>query len=100
MLSLILAATQTPDWISYLLNGGPFAVVVLLIIMDKLTTVGERDRLRTENNDLKGQIKDLNESIRNEIVPPLVQLNTLMKDVVEELADRGGGGGTTTRKRQ
>lgn len=75
------------DWVSYLLNGGPFAVVVLLIILDKLTPPGERDRLRAENQVLRDEIKVLNQNIREEIVPPLVQLNTLMKDVVEELAD-------------
>lgn len=75
------------DWVSYLLNGGPFAIVVLLIILDKLTPPGERDRLRTENLQLREEIKVLNANIRDEIVPPLVQLNTLMKDVVEELAD-------------
>ena len=82
----VLAASSSPDWISYLLNGGPFAVVVLLIIMDKLTTTGERDRLRAENEVLRSDVKKLNEDIRLEIVPPLVQLNLLMKDVVKELS--------------
>lgn len=80
--------TSPPDWISYLLNGGPFAVVVLLVVLDKLTNTGERDRLRLENEVLRKEIKDLNQSIRNEIVPPLVQLNALMKDVIAELSDR------------
>lgn len=86
----LLTAAETGnnvDWISYLLNGGPFAIVVLLIILDKLTPPGERDRLRAENQVLRDEIKVLNQNIREEIVPPLVQLNTLMKDVVEELAD-------------
>jgi hypothetical protein len=82
------ASSSTPDWVNYLLNGGPFAVVLLLIILDKLTTTGERDRLRTENEVLKKEIKDLNLSIRSEVVPPLVQLNALMKDVVGELSER------------
>lgn len=77
------------EWINYLLNGGPFAIVVLLILMDKLTTTGERDRLRIENETLRDEIKVLNESIRKEIVPPLVQMNELMRDAVTELSDRG-----------
>lgn len=85
----ILAVEANGDFISYLLQGGPFAVVVLLFVLDKLTTTNERDRLRLENQELRTQIKDLNESIRNEIVPPLVQANTLMKDLVDEMAEKG-----------
>lgn len=80
------AAASTPDWINYLLNGGPFAFVVLLLIMDKLTTPGERDRLRGENQQLRDEIKALNENVREEVVPPLVQINALMREVIEELA--------------
>lgn len=85
----IFAAETTVDWVNYLLNGGPFAIVVFLMITDKIATTSERDRLRIENNALRDEVKVLNESIRNEIVPPLVQINALMKDVVEELSDRG-----------
>ena len=80
------AAAATPDWINYLLNGGPFAFVVLLLILDKLTTPGERDRLRAENAQLREEIKMLNENVREEVVPPLVQINTLMREVIEELS--------------
>lgn len=80
------ATAASEDWFKYLLNGGPFAIVVLLIVFDKISTTGERDRLRKENDILREEIKDLNESIRKEIVPPLVQLNELMKDVVAELS--------------
>lgn len=86
---LVLAATSGAsggDWLSALLQGGPFAIVVLLIILDKLTTPGERDKLRTENEQLRGEIKELNNNIRQEIVPTLVTINTLMKEVVEELS--------------
>ena len=85
------------DWISYILNGGPFAIVVLLIILDKLAAPGERDRLRAENETLREEIRTLNEHIRHEIVPPLVQLNSLMKDVIEEIG--GKTKGSTTRGR-
>jgi hypothetical protein len=80
------AASSMPEWISYLLNGGPFAFVVLLLIMDKLTTPGERDRLRAENQLLHDEIKVLNQNIREEVVPPLVQINSLMREVIEELS--------------
>lgn len=79
------AAANVPDWVSYLANGGPFAIVILLIVFDKLSTTGERDRLRAENDALKAEIKDLNENIQSEIVPPLVQMNALMKEVLDEL---------------
>lgn len=83
---IFAAASSSPDWVSYLLNGGPFAVVVLLIILDKLTTPGERDKLRTENEQLRGEIKELNLSIKNEVIPPLIQVNSLMKDVIQEIS--------------
>jgi hypothetical protein len=82
----MLAATD-PSWTTYLLNGGPFAVVVLLIILDKLNTPGERDRLRVENELLKKQVAELNESIRKDIVPALTQVNTLNAQTIEVLKD-------------
>jgi hypothetical protein len=78
------ASASSPEWISYLLNGGPFAVLVLLILLDKLTTPVERDRLRTENEQLREQVKTLNESLRIDIVPPLMKLNELMKQVLDQ----------------
>lgn len=82
----VFAVESAPEWVTYLLNGGPFAIVLLLIIMDKITTTGERDRLRKENEDLRVEIKSLNLNIQKEIMPPLIQLNILMKEVVIELA--------------
>jgi hypothetical protein len=85
--SLMVAAEEAAtDWTTILLNGGPFAIVVLLIILDKLTTTGERDRLRAENKELRDEVKVLNTSIRDEVVPPLVRLNGLIADVIEALA--------------
>lgn len=85
----ILAAGEGTTWQDYLLNGGPFAVILLLVALDKITNTSERDRLRTENDTLREEIKVLNESIRGDIVPPLVQINSLMKDVIRELSVRG-----------
>lgn len=57
------------SWIGYLLNGGPFAVVVFLVVTDRLTTPGERDRLRKELTAAHEREAKLNENIRNEVVP-------------------------------
>jgi hypothetical protein len=75
------------DWISYLLNGGPFAIVLLLILLDKLGTHAERDRLRVENAALREQNQALNDSIRTEVVAPLTEQNRLMQEVVKILDD-------------
>jgi len=86
----ILGQASSPadiDWVTYITHGGPFGVVLLLVIFDKLTTTGERDRLRQENSELQVEVKTLNENIRKEIVPALVQLNQVMHDVVEEISD-------------
>jgi di/tricarboxylate transporter len=80
-----VVATTDPSWTTYLLNGGPFAIVVLLIITDKLTPPGERDRLRIENETLRKQLDSLNENIRHEIVPLLTQLNILNTQTIEAL---------------
>lgn len=80
------ASTGT-DWVSYLLNGGPFAVVLLLILLDKLGTHAERDRLRVENAALREANQKLNDTIRTEVVAPLTEQNRLMQDVVRILDD-------------
>lgn len=80
------AATST-DWVNYLLNGGPFAVVLLLIVLDKIGTHGERDRLRTENAALRERDKTLNDEIRKEVITPLADQNRLMVDIIEILDD-------------
>lgn len=84
------ASDPSSQWVNYLLNGGPFALVVLLVVTDKITNTSERDRLRQENTALREEIKLLNEGVRKDIVPPLVQINALMKDVIGELSDRRG----------
>lgn len=81
--------TQTPaaptDWVQYLLQGGPFAIVLLLIIFDKIGTHAERDRLRVENENLRTKNDELNTVLREDVVPPLTELNRLMTDVVKRL---------------
>lgn len=89
MLAALVMVLASTDWTAILLNGGGFGIMVALIIADKLTTVGERDRLRLKNDAQEQDIKALNESIRNDILPPLVQINGLMKDVIKELSQRG-----------
>jgi hypothetical protein len=70
-----------------LLKGGPFAVVLALIIFDKLGTNSERDRLREENRNLREQNQTLNDTIRKEVVPPLTELNRLMGETLQVLSD-------------
>lgn len=82
------AGTADPNWVTYLLNGGPFAIVLLLIIFDKIGTHAERDRLRVENADLRNKNDDLNRVLRDEVVPPLTELNRLMAEVLKVLDTR------------
>lgn len=88
--SILAQATGGGDsinWVTPLLNSGPFAMFLVLIVMDKITTPGERDRLRAENLELREEIKTLNNSLREEVMPPLIQMTALMKDVVEVIND-------------
>ena len=89
--AILIAQAQTAasdvNWVSYLLNGGPFAVVLLLIIFDKIGTHAERDRLRTENTILREKNEELNTTLREDVVPPLTQLTGLMADVLRRLDD-------------
>lgn len=73
------------NWVTYLLNGGPFAIVLLLIILDKIGTHAERDRLRIENKELRDKNETLNNVLREEVVPPLTELNRLMAEVLRAL---------------
>src|SRR5690349_20948871 len=89
IITSLLAQTSGGDinWITPLLNSGPFAMFLVLIVMDKITTPGERDRLRGENLQLREEIKTLNNSLREEVMPPLIQMTSLMKDVIEVIND-------------
>lgn len=82
-----LAAISSSDWTSYLLNGGPFAIVLFLLVKDYLTTPYERDRLRIENDALRQEISVLNQNVREEIVPAVVRMNDLMVKVIDTLRD-------------
>lgn len=75
------------NWVNYLLNGGPFAIVLLLIVLDKLGTNSERDRLREDNKTLREQNQKLNDTVRQEVVPPLTELNRLMGETLLILSD-------------
>lgn len=88
---LLLAQTEGSDaWVDSLLKGGPFAIVLLLIIMDKIGTHGERDRLRVENTELRKEVATLNEQVRTQVVPPLVEITRLLPRVIDELTSRRG----------
>jgi hypothetical protein len=69
---------SSDNWIDVLLKSGPWAVVVLLIILDKLTTTGERDRLRLENTELRKALEEAEQAYRKEVTPALVEGNRLL----------------------
>lgn len=72
---LFFAAGSTSDpFVDTLLKGGPFAVVLSLIVMDKIGTNGERNRLRDENKEMREEIRGLNETMRSDIIPPLTEV--------------------------
>lgn len=79
-LGLILSATSggSDNWSEILLKSGPWAVVVLLIIMDKLSPVGERDRLRLENTELRKALQEGEIAYRKDVVPALVESNRML----------------------
>lgn len=88
------------NWLSYLLNGGPFAIVVFLLVTDKLTTPGERDRLRVELTAAHAREERLNENIRNDIVPMMALVHEaatrsteaterIINVLVEDKAEKG-----------
>ena len=80
-------AETSNDWVSYLLNGGPFAIVLLLILLDKLGTNSERDRLRIENAALREQNQTLNNEVRTEVIAPLAEQNRLVAEMLRILED-------------
>lgn len=78
-------------WVDALLKGGPFAIVVILILLDKLATPTERDRLRAENAELRGEIKALNEELRTQLVPLLADVAKILSRFENQM--RGGRDG-------
>jgi hypothetical protein len=82
------APVESTDWIGYVLNGGPFAVVVFLLVTDRLTTPGERDRLRRELTASHEREAELNQEIREEIVPHVtrgIEAMTLSREATERV---------------
>jgi hypothetical protein len=85
---LLAQASPSEPWVDSLLKGGPFAIVLLLIILDKIGTHGERDRLRVENTELRTEIRDLNKDLRENITPLLKQNADMNRQYVEHLEER------------
>lgn len=83
------AAASAPDFISYLLQGGPFAAVLALILLDKLTPTGERNRLREEVKEYKANIQELNKQMLD-VLPPLTEMLPLLRDLTESRTDPHG----------
>lgn len=79
-LNFIIAVTQggSDNWTEILLKSGPWAIVVLLIILDKLTPVGERDRLRVENTELRKALQEADIANRKDTMPALIESNRLL----------------------
>lgn len=79
MAELVIVAadvTTSDPYVDTLLKGGPFAIVVALMVADKIGTHGERDRLRIENTALRNEIKELNDDLRKDVMPPLTGIAT------------------------
>lgn len=68
-----------PSWADEILKGGPFAIVVLLLVFDKITTPAERDRLRVENDAYKKDVQELNAKLL-QVLPPLAEISTTLKE--------------------
>lgn len=88
---LLAQESGSGDWVDTLLKGGPFAIVVLLIILDKLTTPTERDRLRIENQELRTEIRALNQELRTQVVPLLADVAKILSRFEDQF--RGGRDG-------
>lgn len=81
ILGLVLAISETggsDNWTEILLKSGPWAIVVLLIIFDKLSPVGERDRLRAENTELRKTLQETEIANRKDVIPALTESNRLL----------------------
>ena len=95
LLAAAIWAAEAPSvgdgFMDALLKGGPFAVVLALIIFDKLGTNSERDRLREEVKTERAKNQELNDTVRSEVIAPLAEhgrLNSgcqgvMSKDVAE-----------------
>lgn len=84
VLLLVLLAADTSDpsasVVDALLKGGPFAIVVLLIMLDRLTTPGERDLLRKQLQESQARERALYEGIKSDLAPALVANGALIAE--------------------
>jgi hypothetical protein len=78
----IFAAEADPasGVIDVLLKGGPFAIVLLLVIMDKITTPSERDLLRKKLDESQARERALYEGIKTDLTPALVANGALIAE--------------------
>jgi hypothetical protein len=80
-------AAAPTDLLGILIQSGPFALFLGLIIIDKIAPTGERNRLREEVKEYKADMAQLNKTLL-EVLPPLTELlpvlRTLVMDRVEE----------------
>jgi hypothetical protein len=79
----LLSATDSSgspptDFFGVLLQSGPFAIILVLILTDKLAPTGERNRLRQEVADYKSEIQKLNDKLL-QVLPPLTELLPTMR---------------------
>jgi hypothetical protein len=85
------------DIVGLLIQSGPFAFFLLLIIMDKVAPTGERNRLRDENAAYKTSTQELNNRLL-ELMPPLLAFTDKLEKLVnivdridERSSNRRGG---------
>lgn len=75
------------DWVSLVAQGGPWAVVVILILIGKLVPERAHDRVIQENVELKQKLAHMEDLIENQVIPAMVRY----ADGLSRRADPGTG---------
>lgn len=71
-----------------ILRGGPWAIIFVLFLTDRLDTTGERNLLRLQLEQSQERERKLYESIRTELTPALSENTNVMVGAVKPMLER------------
>lgn len=84
--TLLIAAegAGSIDWVQILSQGGPWAIFVLLIIMNKLVPQGSHDRVIKENEQLKVKLERIEKVFEEQVIPAMVRYSDSLSRRVDQ----------------
>jgi hypothetical protein len=84
MIDLFIAQTGGDFSLDTLVQWGPLAVVLALIVTGKLAPGWVVDRLEKNNDELRSENKELRDKTETEVIPALLESTRIISSLVEK----------------